>query len=72
MNHRRLERSLELLRKVNAWRLRRATLPQHTGREHLNAAFVEAQLEQHDSDCRAGLRPEQRTIFDAIAENATK
>lgn len=65
----RLARSLELLAKVNAWRLRRAKWPNHVGAE---CAYVEAQLEQHDADCRAGLRPEQRTIFEYIEENANK
>jgi hypothetical protein len=69
MNALRLARSLALLRRVNAWRMRRARYPRHVGAE---CSYVEAQLEQHDSDCRAGLRPEQRTIFEYIEEQANK
>lgn len=65
----RLARSLELLTRVNTWRLRRAQWPDHVA---LELAYIEAQLEQHDSDCRAGLRPEQRTIFEYIAEQQNK
>ena len=65
----RLARSLELLTRVNAWRLRRAKWPKHVAAE---CAYVEEQLAQHDSDCRAGLRPEQRTIFEYMQENAPK
>lgn len=65
----RLARSLELLTRVNAWRMRRAAWPDHVAQE---LAYVEAQLEQHDSDCRAGLRPEQRTIFEYLEEQQAK
>jgi len=68
-NRLRLARSLELLVRVNAWRLRRVKWPKHVAAE---LAYVEAQLEQHDSDCRAGLRPEQRTIFEYMQGNLQK
>jgi len=55
MNQVRLQRSLTLLRTVNAWRLRAAKWPKHVAAE---LRFREEQLAQHDADCRTRARTE--------------
>lgn len=65
LNPKRLERSLDLLRKINRARYYEGTgvLDDHGKRWKVQ---YEQELEQHDADARAGMRPEQLSIFERL------